>query len=124
MPGRLPGYLPNKNRTMPDTSFTNVTVEAKANIYFDGRVISHTVLFPDGSRKTIGLIYPGVFHFGTAAPEIMEIISGSSKVVLDDTDETIEVSAGSSFEVPGKSGFTITVEDGICEYICSFLPTT
>lgn len=107
---------------MSDTSFSNVTVDTKANIYFDGRVISHTVHFPDGSRKTLGLIYPGIFHFGTAAPELMEIIAGSSKVVLDDTTDTLEVSAGSSFEVPGKSGFTITVEDGICEYICSFLP--
>jgi len=107
---------------MSETAFNNVTVDTKANIYFDGRVVSHTVHFPDGSRKTLGLIYPGVFHFGTAAPELMEIISGSSKVVLDGTSDTLEVKAGSSFEVPGKSGFTITVEDGICEYICSFLP--
>jgi len=107
---------------MSETAFNNVTVDTKANIYFDGRVVSHTVHFPDGTRKTLGLIYPGVFHFGTAAPELMEIISGSSKVVLDDTSDTLEVKAGSSFEVPGKSGFTITVEDGICEYICSFLP--
>jgi uncharacterized protein YaiE (UPF0345 family) len=106
---------------MSDTAFTNVTVDAKANIYFDGRVISHNVHFADGTRKTLGLIYPGIYHFGTAAPELMQIISGSSKVVLDGTDETLEISAGSSFEVPGKSGFTITVEDGICEYICSFL---
>lgn len=113
---------------MPDTllttesSFVNVTVDTKANIYFDGRVISHTVHFADGSRKTLGLIYPGIFHFGTAAPEVMEIISGSSKVVLDGDTEVLSVSAGSSFEVPAKSGFTITVEEGICEYICSFLP--
>jgi uncharacterized protein YaiE (UPF0345 family) len=107
---------------MSETAFNNVTVDTKANIYFDGRVVSHTVHFADGTRKTLGLIYPGVFHFGTAAPELMEIISGSSKVVLDGTSDTLEVKAGSSFEVPGKSGFTITVEDGICEYICSFLP--
>lgn len=107
---------------MSETAFNNVTVDTKANIYFDGRVVSHTVHFADGTRKTLGLIYPGVFHFGTAAPELMEIISGASKVVLDDTSDTLEVTAGSSFEVPGKSGFTITVEDGICEYICSFLP--
>ncbi len=107
---------------MSETAFTNVTVDTKANIYFDGRVISHSVHFADGSRKTLGLIYPGIYHFGTAAPELMEIISGASKVVLDGTDEALAISAGSSFEVPGKSGFTITVEDGICEYICSFLP--
>lgn len=110
------------SHTMTDTVFNNVSVDTKANIYFDGRVISHNVHFQDGSRKTIGLIYPGVYHFGTAAPELMEIISGDSKVVLDGTTDALEITAGSSFEVPAKSGFTITVADGICEYICSFLP--
>jgi uncharacterized protein YaiE (UPF0345 family) len=104
------------------TSFQNVTVDAKANVYFDGRVVSHTVRFVDGTKKTLGLIYPGVYHFGTDAPELMEIISGNCKVVLDGTASALEIDAGSSFEVPGKSGFTITVEDCICEYICSFLP--
>lgn len=103
-------------------SFTNVTVDSKANIYFDGKVISHTVHFSDGSKKTIGLIYPGKFHFGTAAPERMEIISGDCSVVLDGDTETLAIEAGTSFEVPGNSGFTITVGGGICEYICSFLP--
>lgn len=104
------------------TSFTNVTVDAKANIYFDGKVVSHTVRFPDDSKKTLGLIYPGRYHFGTAAPERMEIIAGSCSVVLDGTSDVITVEAGSSFDVAGNSGFTITVEEGVCEYICSFLP--
>lgn len=104
------------------TSFSNVTVDAKANIYFDGKVVSHTVRFPDDSKKTLGLIYPGKYHFGTAAPERMEIIAGSCEVVLDGTSGVISVEAGSSFDVPGNSGFTITVAGGVCEYICSFLP--
>ena len=104
------------------SSFSNVTVDAKANVYFDGRVVSHTVHFPDGTKKTLGLIYPGKFHFGTAAPERMEIIAGTCAVVLDGTAEVIPVTAGSAFEVAGNSGFTITVGDCICEYICSFLP--
>jgi purine/pyrimidine-nucleoside phosphorylase len=104
------------------TSFENVTVDAKANIYFDGRVISHTIRLADGSRKTIGLIYPGRYHFGTADPERMEIISGNCSVLADSSATTLEVDAGGSFEVPGNSGFTITVSDCICEYICSFLP--
>jgi len=104
------------------TSFSNVTVDAKANVYFDGRVVSHTVHFPDGSNKTLGLIYPGKFHFGTAAPERMEIIAGSCVAVLDGTSELTAVAAGSAFEVAANSGFTITVADDICEYICSFLP--
>ena len=102
-------------------TFENATVEAKANIYFDGKVVSHTVISSDGDRKTLGLIYPGEYHFGTEAPELMEIVSGNCKVVLDGTDETLEIKPGSSFNVPGNSGFTITVADCICEYVCSFL---
>ncbi|RPJ32959.1 MAG: pyrimidine/purine nucleoside phosphorylase [Verrucomicrobiaceae bacterium] len=104
------------------SSFSNVTVDAKANVYFDGKVVSHTVHFADATKKTLGLIYPGKFHFGTAAPERMEIIAGSCEVILDGTADVIPVEAGSSFDVAGNSGFTITVADGICEYICSFLP--
>jgi purine/pyrimidine-nucleoside phosphorylase len=104
------------------TSFPNVSVDAKANVYFDGKVVSHSVHFADGSKKTLGLIYPGTYHFGTAAPERMEIIAGSCQVKLDGGDETLSIEAGSHFDVPGNSGFTIEVEDGICEYICSFLP--
>lgn len=101
--------------------FQNVSVDPKANIYFDGKVVSHTVHFEDGSRKTLGLIYPGSYHFGTGAPELMEIVSGECSVVLDGSSETHEVEAGGDFKVPGESGFTITVESDICEYICSFL---
>mgnify|MGYP000067053438 FL=1 len=104
------------------SSFPNVTVDAKANVYFDGRVVSHTIRFVDGIRKTLGLIYPGKFHFGTAAPERMEIISGTCEVTLDGSDDAVVFETGSAFDVAGNSGFTITVADGICEYICSFLP--
>jgi hypothetical protein len=103
------------------SSFSNVTVDAKANVYFDGKVVSHSVHFADGSKKTLGLIYPGKYHFGTGAPERMEIIAGDCEVVLDGTSETLSIVAGTHFDVPGNSGFTITVADGICEYICSFL---
>ena len=75
--------------------FSGVTVSAKANVYFDGRVVSHGITLSDGSKKTLGLIYPGRFHFGTAAPERMEIIAGSCEVVMDGTKETLDVQAGS-----------------------------
>ena len=103
------------------TQFANVTVVTKANVYFDGKVVSHTVQFTDGAKKTLGLIYPGSFHFGTGAPERMEIIAGSCRVTLDGGGESKNYSAGEQFDVPGKSGFTIEVTSGICEYICSFL---
>lgn len=103
------------------TQFTGVSVHTKANLYFDGKVVSHTVLMPDGAKKTLGLIYPGSYHFGTGAPERMEIVAGSCLVTLDGDVAIKEYAAGTSFDVPGKSGFTIEVKAGICEYICSFL---
>ena len=100
--------------------FTGVTVATKANVYFDGKVVSHSVLFPDGTKKTLGLIYPGSFHFGTGAPERMEIVAGACRVTLDGRNEVRTHAAGQSFDVPGGSGFTIEVAD-LCEYVCSYL---
>ena len=107
---------------MSAPSFSNVTVDAKANVYFDGRVVSHTIRFADGSKKTAGLIYAGEYHFGTAAAERMEIIAGECKVVIDGSTEFRSIGSGGAFHVAANSGFTITVESGICEYVCSFLP--
>lgn len=103
------------------TQFENVTAVCKANVYFDGKVVSHTVRFGDDSKKTLGLIYPGSYHFGTGAPERMEIIAGSCKVKLDGEDTWNDYAEGTYFDVPGNSGFDIAVENGIAEYICSFL---
>lgn len=106
--------------TIPQ-QFTNVTVVAKANVYFDGKVISHSVLFADGSKKTIGLIYPGKFHFGTDKAERMELTAGQCRVKLDGQTQWRDYATGQAFEVPAQSGFDIEVTAGICEYICSFL---
>lgn len=100
--------------------FDNVSVVCKANIYFDGKVISHTILFNDGSKKTIGLIYPGTYEFNTGAPEKMEIIAGACRVKLKGSDEWKSFTAGTFFEVPGDSSFEIAIDEGIVEYICSF----
>jgi purine/pyrimidine-nucleoside phosphorylase len=100
--------------------FENVTVVSKANVYFDGKVVSHTVLLATGEKKTLGLIYPGAFHFGTDAPELMQITAGSCRVRLDGTSSWQGYEAGTAFRVPGKSGFDIEVASGIAEYVCSF----
>jgi purine/pyrimidine-nucleoside phosphorylase len=118
--GLLPAWDSIK-RAMAQTEFGGVTAIAKANIYFDGKVVSHSIVFPDGGRKTLGLIYPGAFHFGTGAAERMEIIAGSCRVKLDGTAAWNTYQGGQAFEVPAKSGFDIEVASGICEYICSFL---
>jgi uncharacterized protein YaiE (UPF0345 family) len=103
------------------TEFSGVTVSTKANVYFDGKVVSHTVLLSGGAKKTLGLIYPGAFHFNTGAPERMEIVSGGCHVKLDGATAAQDFGPGEHFDVPGKSGFAIEVKSGICEYICSFL---
>lgn len=106
---------------MAQTEFRGVTALAKANIYFDGRVVSHSIVFPDGTRKTLGLIYPGGFHFGTNAAERMEIVAGACRVKLDGSTAWTAYAAGQAFEVAAKSGFDIEVAGGICEYVCSYL---
>lgn len=103
------------------TQFDNVTAVAKANVYFNGKVVSHSILLPDGSRKTLGLIYPGRYHFGTDKAERMEIVDGSCTVTLDGSSTSQTYAAGQEFHVPAKSGFDIEVTDGLCQYICSFL---
>lgn len=107
----------------PDSpQFPNVTAVAKANVYFDGKVLSHTILSGDGSKRTLGIIFPGSYHFGTEAAEQMDIVAGSCAVTLDGEASAATYGAGSTFLVPAHSGFTIEVGEGLCEYVCSFLP--
>lgn len=100
--------------------FDQVTVWAKANVYFEGKVVSHTLQLPGGMKKTLGLIYPGQFTFNTAAPEAMEIIAGSCQVRLRGETAWKTYLAGQTFHVSGDSAFDIKVDAGIAEYICSF----
>ena len=106
---------------MSNTLFENVTVHAKANVYFDGKVVSHSIVLEDGSKKTLGIIYPGSYHFNTEQAEKMEIIAGDCKVVLDGSEESNAYSEGQAFEVSANSGFTIEVRKDTCEYVCSFI---
>jgi purine/pyrimidine-nucleoside phosphorylase len=99
----------------------DVSVVTKANVYFNGDVISYTLLLPANAKKTVGLIRPGSYHFNTGAPERMEIVDGSCQVTLDGGTEKLAYVAGSHFDVPGNSGFQIEVSSGLCHYICSFL---
>jgi uncharacterized protein YaiE (UPF0345 family) len=103
------------------STIPGVTAVTKANVYFGGKVVSHTLRLAGGGRKTLGLIFPGTYHFDTEAAEVMEIVAGACVVTVDGGAEVAEFEAGSTFTLPGKSGFTIEVRDSICEYICTFL---
>lgn len=104
---------------MPER-FNDVSVICKANIYFEGKVISHTVLFRHGEKKTIGLIFPGSFKFNTDAPERMQITAGTCRVRQVGEAQWKPYMTGTFFMVPGESSFEIAVDEGILEYICSF----
>ncbi|MBB5391807.1 MULTISPECIES: pyrimidine/purine nucleoside phosphorylase [unclassified Herbaspirillum] len=101
------------------TQFDNVTVLKKGNVYFDGKCVSHTVLFADGTRKTLGVILPASLNFGTASPEIMEIISGSCRVRLKGEETWNTYGAGTQFSVPGNSSFDIEVTETV-DYVCHY----
>ena len=98
---------------MKKIDFHQVSVSAKANVYFDGKVVSHSITLSDGSQKTLGLIYPGSYHFNTAKAERMEIIAGSCSVTLDQSGNPTPYNENQAFEVSANSGFSIQVSEGI-----------
>ena len=101
------------------SQFDNVSIIKQANVYFDGKCVSHTVNFADGTKKTIGVIFPSKLTFNTGAPEIMEINAGVCKIKLAGQNEWNTYKAGEKFNVPGNSSFDIeTVE--MLDYVCHF----
>ena len=99
--------------------FDNVSVIKQANIYFDGKVTSRTVLFADGSRKTLGIMLPGDYEFGTAEPELMEILAGKLEVKLPGASDWATYGPGDSFAVPAHSKFQLQVLE-VTDYCCSY----
>lgn len=102
------------------SQFDNVSVIAKANVYFDGKCVSHTVQFADGSKKSVGVILPATLTFNTGTPEIMEGVSGSCRVRLQGEPDWKTYGAGQSYNVPGNSSFDIEVTGEPYHYICHF----
>lgn len=100
--------------------FNNVTIVKKANVYFDGKVTSRTILFPDHSKKTLGVMMPGEYEFNTAEKENMEILSGKLDVLLPNEKHWKTIIANTSFEVPAKSKFKLKVYE-LTDYCCSFI---
>ena len=102
------------------SSFDNVSIERLANVYFDGKVSSRTVIFPDGEKKTLGIMMPGDYRFDTVLKELMEIQAGSVSVRLPGEAEWQTINGGESFEVPANSAFDIKVNE-ITDYCCSYI---
>ena len=102
------------------SQFENVTIVKKANVYFDGKVTSRTVLFADGTKKTLGIMMPGEYEFGTAAKEVMEILAGDLDVLLPGETLWDHFTQGDSFEVKADSKFSLKVKT-VTDYCCSYL---
>ncbi|MDF2821484.1 MAG: hypothetical protein K0R15_1925 [Clostridiales bacterium] len=100
--------------------FSNVSVVKKANIYFDGKVTSRTIVFDTNEKKTLGIMMPGEYEFGTEKKERMEILSGKMDIQLQGSEEWISIIDGESFEVPSNSSFKLVVKE-IVDYCCSYL---
>ena len=96
------------------------TVNTQANVYFDGKCVSHTVTLADGTRKSVGVILPATLTFNTGAPEVMETVAGKATIKLAGSTEWKTYGAGESFDVPGNSSFEIKVEGEPYHYICDF----
>jgi len=101
------------------TQFDNVSVVKQANVYFEGKCISHTVIFADGSKKTVGVIFPSSLVFNTGAPEIMELNAGHCRIRLKGESDWQEYRGGQSFSVPGNSSFDIETLE-LLDYVCHF----
>ncbi|MFD0671462.1 pyrimidine/purine nucleoside phosphorylase [Cohnella sp. GCM10027633] len=102
------------------SQYDNVSVVKKANVYFEGKVTSRTVLFADGTKVTLGVMLPGEYEFGTAQKEIMDIQSGDLSVLLPGNDEWLEITEPQAFEVPANASFKLNVRT-VTDYICSYI---
>ncbi|MBK9347130.1 MAG: pyrimidine/purine nucleoside phosphorylase [Burkholderiales bacterium] len=104
---------------MTTTKIDGVSVTTAANVYFDGKCVSHGITFPDGTKKSVGVVLPSTLTFNTGAPEIMECVAGSCEYKLKGTDAWVQSTAGTQFNVPGNSSFEIRVTEPY-HYICHF----
>ncbi|MCF8208084.1 MAG: pyrimidine/purine nucleoside phosphorylase [Rhodoferax sp.] len=107
---------------MITTQIPGVSVTTQANVYFDGKCVSHGITYPDGTKKSVGVILPASLTFNTGAPEIMECVAGSCEYRVKGTETWTRSSAGEKFTVPGNTSFEIRVPEGVdsYHYICHF----
>ncbi|MDD0811988.1 pyrimidine/purine nucleoside phosphorylase [Curvibacter sp. RS43] len=104
---------------MTTDTILNVALTTKANVYFDGKCVSHGFTLADGTKKSVGVVLPATLTFNTGAPEIMECVGGACEYKLAGTDAWVASSVGESFKVPGNSSFEIRVTEAY-HYICHF----
>ena len=94
-------------------------VATQANVYFDGKCVSHSLTLADGTKKSVGVILPATLTFKTGAAEIMECVAGACEYKLAGSTEWKKSGAGEKFSVPAESSFEIRVAQAY-HYICHF----
>lgn len=104
---------------MSTTQISGVTVATQANVYFDGKCVSHGITLADGTKKSVGVILPATLTFNTGAPEVMECVAGGCEYLLAGSQAWVKSGPGDSFSVPGNSSFQIRVSESY-HYICHF----
>ncbi len=104
---------------MTTATIPNVTVSTQASVYFDGKCVSHAITYPDGTKKSVGVVLPSSLTFNTGAPEIMECVAGSCEYKPAGSDAWVTSKPGETFSIPGNSKFDIRVTEAY-HYICHF----
>ncbi len=104
---------------MTTKTLDGVAVSTQANVYFDGKCVSHSVTFADGTKKSVGVILPASLTFNTGAAEVMECVAGSCEYKLAGSSQWVRSAAGQRFDVPAHSSFEIRVTEPY-HYICHF----
>ena len=100
-------------------NFKDVDVDALANVYFEGKVISRNIFLKDGSKKTLGVMLPGEYEFNTESKELMEIVSGKLDLKLTDDNNWKLITDGMDFNIPSNSSFKVKVLE-LVNYTCSY----
>jgi uncharacterized protein YaiE (UPF0345 family) len=88
--------------------FNHVTIIKKANTYFDGKVTSRTVLFEDGTKKTLGIMLPGEYEFSSDLKEEMDILEGHLEYKLQGEDWKV-INGSGVFYVPANEKFHLKI---------------
>ncbi|HRO82273.1 MAG TPA: pyrimidine/purine nucleoside phosphorylase [Alicycliphilus denitrificans] len=104
---------------MTTEKIAGVSVATQANVYFDGKCVSHGITYPDGTKKSVGVVLPATLTFNTGAPEIMECVAGSCEYRLAGSDAWLAAGPGDKFSIPANSSFDIRVADAF-HYICHY----
>lgn len=104
---------------MSTQQIDGVSVTAQANVYFDGKCVSHGIVLADGTKKSVGVVLPAALTFNTGAPEVMECVAGSCEYRLAGSADWKKSGPGEKFAIPGNSSFDIRVTEPY-HYICHF----